>query len=126
MWKNNIHLASMVLRSILGLVFAISSLPKIQYPFQFLSNLLAYEIVRGDFAVLVAATIPWVELILSIFLLAGVFPLGATFLSAVLFAVFSYFQFHALSNSLDISCGCFGNILDAASDQVNYSSFFST
>jgi len=98
-----------VTRVALGCVFLTSSLPKLRQPYDFLSNVYEYELVGPTVGVFVAMVFPWLELILGIFLLGGVFIGGAFLCSALLGGVFVFAQVYALIRGLNIACGCFGS-----------------
>ena len=100
-----------------GLIFAVrlglgclliwSSLPKIRQPYDFLGSVYEYELVGAKLGMLVAMTLPWLELILGISLVAGLFVGGALLATSVLMAVFTFAQASVLWRGLAISCACF-------------------
>ena len=85
-----------------------SALIKAAHPFEFLNAVFQYRILSPRLATLVAAALPFVELILGIALLAGVHQLGASVAAALLFLVFMSAQASALLRGIDADCGCFG------------------
>lgn len=107
-------------RVIVGCVFLMSSLPKIRHPYDFLSNVYGFELVSPPLGQLVAMVLPWVELILGICLLGGIFMGGALLMSILLAILFTIVQASAIQRGLDISCGCF-----SASDIATGSSLIS-
>ncbi len=106
----------LVARLALGCMFIMSSLPKIQLPLKFLSDVYGYELVGPKLGVLVAMTLSWMELLVGICLVGGIFVSGALLASAGLGAMFAAVLALALIRGLDISCGCFG----INSSKVNY------
>ncbi|HUT30892.1 MAG TPA: MauE/DoxX family redox-associated membrane protein [Sedimentisphaerales bacterium] len=109
---------SVVVRLALGCLFLWSSLPKIRQPYDFLSAVYEYELVGPKLGMLVAMTLPWLELLVGICLVGGIFVSGALLASAAMAAMFTFVIASALYRGLDISCGCFGA---SSADTVNYS-----
>jgi putative oxidoreductase len=106
----------LAVRLVLGCMFIMSSVPKIQRPYDFLSSIYGYEIVGPKMGVLVAVALPWVELFAGICLLGGVL-LGAALLASIAMgALFTFVLASALWRHLDISCGCFS----AAAGKISY------
>jgi len=108
---------SFVVRVGLGCLFIYSSLPKIRQPYDFLSSVYEYELVGPKLGILVAMTLPWLELLTGLCLVGGIFVGGALLASIVMAAMFTYVLASALHRGLDISCGCFG----AGGDIISYS-----
>lgn len=91
----------------LGVMFLVSSFYKIREPDAFLANVYAYELVNSRLSVVIAVLLPWLEMGVGVFLLAGAFTGGALGLSVLLLAVFAIAQGSALWRGLIIDCGCF-------------------
>ncbi len=106
-----------VVRIGLGCMFLWSSLPKIRQPYDFLSDVYNYELVGPKLGLLVAMTLPWMELLVGICLIGGVFVGGALLASAGMGAMFTFVIASALYRGLEISCGCFST---SSADQVSY------
>jgi hypothetical protein len=104
-----VYAFSILARLGLGCLFLYSALPKIRQPYDFLRDVYAYEIVGPQLGVVVAMTLPWLELLIAICLLGGVFIGGAFLVSAGLAALFSVVITWALYQGLNITCGCFGS-----------------
>ena len=88
-------------------MFLYSSLPKIRQPYDFLSNVYNFELVGPKLGLLTAMTLPWVELLVGICLIGGIFVSGALLVSIAMGAMFSFVIASALYRGLNISCGCF-------------------
>ena len=97
-----------LLRLTIGGLLICSALPKLQQPYDFLAAVYDYELVGPRFGVFVAAALPWLELVLGIALLAGVWNRGAWVLSVMLLSVFTVARVSVLSRGMTIPCGCFG------------------
>lgn len=100
--------AALAARLSLGLVLVYSGLQKLRLPYDFLSTVYAYEMVGPTAGLLVAAGMPWIEIVVGLALLGGIALAGAFGASVLLFSVFAVVQVHALSHELEVDCGCFG------------------
>ena len=101
----------------IGCMFIWSSLPKMRQPYDFLSSVYSYELVGPKLGMFVAMTLPWLELLVGICLIGGIFISGALLASILMAAMFSYVLGSALHKGLGITCGCFGA---GSTDIVNY------
>lgn len=113
-------LLTYIARVVVGFVLIIASVPKIAEPSAFAKSIQAYQIVPGFLVNLFALSIPWLELVIGIFLIFGLLLRGSSLLSAVLFSAFSVLIAVSLFRGLSIDCGCFG--LDGA--PLSWSRFF--
>lgn len=93
----------------LGCLLLYSALPKIRQPYDFLHDVYNYELVGPKLGLLVAMALPWLELLVGICLLGGIFVGGALLASAGMAAMFTFVIGWALYQGLSISCGCFGS-----------------
>jgi uncharacterized membrane protein YphA (DoxX/SURF4 family) len=96
-----------VVRLGLGCLFLCSSLPKIRQPYDFLSDVYEYELVGPKLGMLTAMTLPWLELLVGVCLVGGIFVSGALLASIGMAAMFTFVLASALYRGLEISCGCF-------------------
>ncbi|MHC4737304.1 MAG: MauE/DoxX family redox-associated membrane protein [Planctomycetota bacterium] len=111
-----------ITRIALGILFIYGGLYKIRQPYDFLSSVYSYELVGPKTGVLVAVILPWLELLVGVCLVGGVFISGALLFTAGMASLFTYTLSSALLSGLNISCGCFG-----ATDQpINYLSVIRT
>jgi putative oxidoreductase len=92
----------------IGCMFIWSSLPKIRQPYDFLSSVYSYELVGPKLGMFIAMTLPWLELLVGICLIGGIFISGALLASIAMAAMFTLVLGSALHNGLEIACGCFG------------------
>ncbi|PAW75769.1 MAG: hypothetical protein B9S38_00660 [Verrucomicrobiia bacterium Tous-C4TDCM] len=68
-----------------------------------------YKLVNPPLDAVVAYTVPWVEMIVGICLVLGIWKRGALLVLAGLVGAFAFGVRHAWVNNLNISCGCTGN-----------------
>ena len=96
-----------VVRLILGGVFIYASVDKILHPASFAEAVYNYKILPDALINLTAIILPWLELLLGIFLVSGVCLPGAVFLINILLVTFFVALIFNLARGLDIHCGCF-------------------
>ena len=115
--------ASVPARLILGFVFIYASIDKILHPGQFAEIIHNYQILTDVLINPTAIILPWLELILGVFLLIGIWLPGTVFLTNLLLVVFLGAMVFNLARGLDIHCGCFSTTVDlgdAAAPMVWY------
>lgn len=96
-----------IARLVLGGIFIYSSVDKIAYPSVFSEIVINYSILPVSLAKFVAFTLPWVELILGIFIVVGFFIReSALFLSFLILIFMSVIIFKSLNGTIE-NCGCF-------------------
>jgi uncharacterized membrane protein YphA (DoxX/SURF4 family) len=97
----------LIVRLTLGVIFIVSSIPKLRQPYDFLASVYGYKLVSPQIGLVVAMILPWLELFVGICLVGGIFVSGAILASIVMCAMFSFVLISALWRGLSISCGCF-------------------
>ncbi len=95
------------LRLLLGGVFLYAGIPKILAPASFAGTVVAYRLVPYFAAHLVAAVLPWLEVICGLLLVVGVRVRAAAAWLLVLDLLFVGALASAIVRGLDIDCGCF-------------------
>jgi uncharacterized membrane protein YphA (DoxX/SURF4 family) len=105
-WKQDGPLA-LLARLILGAVFIYASMDKIAHPAAFAKAVYNYQILPDVLINLTAIILPWLELILGLFLIIGLFREATVYLVTVLLAVFLGAILFNLARGLNIHCGCF-------------------
>jgi len=93
-------------RIVVGLVFLLYGLDKIAHPNEFARAIVNYRLLPEALVNLVAVTLPWVELVCGLLLLAGQWVRSAALVSAFLLSVFVIAVSITLARGLDINCGC--------------------
>jgi uncharacterized membrane protein YphA (DoxX/SURF4 family) len=97
----------LALRLFIGGMFVFASITKILHPDKFAIAIDNYHFLPTSLVNLWALTLPWVELFVGLFLVAGIFTEGAALVSALMYVSFIIALSSALARGLDISCGCF-------------------
>lgn len=103
-------------RLILGAVFVYASIDKILHPADFAKAVYNYQILPDFLINLTAIILPWLELVLGLFLITGVFREGCVGIVTVLLLVFLGAMIFNLARGLDIHCGCFSVSTDGISN----------
>ena len=105
--RNRRRLFCLGARLVLGLVFVYASVDKIVHPESFAEMVHNYRLLPDIMVNLTAIVLPWLELLLGLFLMSGLWLPGASFLGMLLMALFfGAIAFNAF-RGLDIRCGCF-------------------
>jgi uncharacterized membrane protein YphA (DoxX/SURF4 family) len=99
----------LIIRLMLGVIFIISSIPKLRQPYDFLTAVYSYKLISPQIGLVVAIILPWLELFVGICLVGGIFVKGAILASVGMCAMFSFVLASALWRGLEISCGCFSS-----------------
>src|SRR6185312_17000332 len=97
-----------IIRMLLGALFVWSGLAKLRQPYEFLSAVYAYQLVGPDLGLLIAAVLPWLEVLLGGCLLAGIITEGSLLTAMGLCSLFAGAVTVAWHRGLTINCGCFG------------------
>lgn len=97
----------LTLRLLLGAVFLFASYDKILHPAAFAQAVYNYQILPDAAVNLAALILPWLELMLGLCLIAGVWLPGTMIVSTGLLAVFIGTLVFNQMRGLDIYCGCF-------------------
>jgi cation diffusion facilitator family transporter len=100
------------LRMALGAVFIIASADKIYNPGGFAQAIYNYQILPDALINLTALILPWLELLLGIFLILGFWLPGAVTLANGLLVVFFGSLVFNVARGLDVHCGCFSTTTD--------------
>jgi len=91
----------------MGVVFLYASYDKILHPAAFAKAVFNYQILPDAAVNIVALVLPWLELLLGLSLVAGVWLPGATVVITSLMAIFVGALIFNQIRGLDIHCGCF-------------------
>ena len=101
------HIACLLVRTGLGVVFIWASLDKIGHPGEFASIIDNYRILPAAAVNLTALVLPWVEFICGLLLLSGRWVPGAALTIDLLLLIFTLATGSNLYRGLDVNCGCF-------------------
>lgn len=111
-----IPIFALICRLTLAIIFFYAGIEKIINPRDFAVAIYNYQLLPDCAVNALAVILPWLEIIVAICLVAGLYVRGATLISSALFLTFATALAISLVRGLDISCGCFG----AASGSINW------
>lgn len=95
-----------LLEIILGGLFCYSGFDKLLSPHDFAGALLAYRLLPVALVGIVAAALPWLELLAGLFLVLGLKRQSCLLLLALLTGVFFVVMLITMARGLKIDCGC--------------------
>ena len=109
-----IEAITLVARLALGFVFVYASWFKIVDPYEFAINIATYQILPDGLVNVMAITLPWLELVTGVLLVAGALSREASLSIGGMLVMFIAAILIAMTKDLKISCGCFASEAAAA------------
>jgi uncharacterized membrane protein YphA (DoxX/SURF4 family) len=103
-----IDIVELVLRVVLGLVFAVAGGLKIGHFDVFASQIAGFQLLPQPLVAPLALLLPFVEVLLGVYLILGLFTRASAAFAAFQLAVFSGAIASAVVRGISTSCGCFG------------------
>ncbi len=97
---------SLLARLILGVVFLIASVDKILNPLEFANQIENYGILFDSSINLMALVLPWLELVIGVFLVLGIRLKTSAVLSGILLIIFIAALLIATLKGINADCGC--------------------
>lgn len=107
-----------ILEIVLGLLFIYAGAVKVIPTEEFAAIIDNYNILPTFLINGVALFLPWLEVVVGICLLVGLFRRGSAFILLLLMAVFIVAQAYVVVNGLDVACGCFSVDKDASKADI--------
>jgi uncharacterized membrane protein YphA (DoxX/SURF4 family) len=104
-----------VSRLALGVVFLLAGVGKAIDPVGFARDIRAYQMLPGVAVTVMAYGLPWLEIALAVYLLAGLYLRWAAAITGLLLVIFMIAMGQALARGLTLTCGCFGAGIGGAS-----------
>ncbi len=101
-------------RLALGGVFIAASMDKIIHPGQFAKIIHNYQILPDYLVNMAAIVLPWLEALLGLFIIAGVWLPGAVVLADFLLVAFFSALIFNIARGIDVHCGCFSTEVTGA------------
>lgn len=99
----------LVARVFLGFLFLYASIEKILYPGVFAEIVYNYRILPDNMIHVAAVILPWLELLVGLFLILDIWLSGAILMANALFMAFLAAIAFNIARGLDIDCGCFSS-----------------
>jgi len=109
---------AIIIRIILGFLFLYASLDKIIYPSKFAEVIYNYRVLPVELVNICAILVPWIEVIIGVMLLIGIWVDASAFMLSSITFVFTFLIISAIFRGLNIECGCFS--LDAEGSLVSW------
>jgi len=107
--SRSVHMALIAARLAMAGIFIYASIDKIAHPAAFAKDVYNYQILPDAWVNLTALVLPWLELLLGLCLLAGVWMPGTVLsVNGLLLAFLAALVFN-MARGLDVDCGCFGS-----------------
>ena len=110
----------LICRVILGIIFIYASYDKILDPAGFSKNIHNFHVTPLAVENLAALIIPWMELIIGVFLIFGVFLEGSISITIGLYIFFIIILSQAVFRGIDVHCGCFKTVADAGVTDLRF------
>ena len=107
-----------IFRIILGIIFIYASYDKILDPAGFSRNIHNFHITPIAIENIIALVLPWLELIIGIFLIFGLFLDGTINITISLLIFFIIILSQAVFRGIDVHCGCFKTEADAGTTDL--------
>ena len=107
-WKGHMWIG-LSARFYLGGVFLFACFHKILNPEIFAIDVATYDILPLSLVNLFAITLPWIELVAGLMIIAGCQVKPSAFLMAGMMIMFIVALSIALSKGMDMACGCFAS-----------------
>ena len=104
--KNGLSIIVLIARLLIGGILIYASFNKIVDPGGFAKAIANYHIIPFGLENSMAIILPWLELIVGLCLIIGVFIDGAAFLVIVMMVVFIVAITFAILSGYNIECGC--------------------
>lgn len=100
---------ALTLRLVLGAVFVYAAYTKLRQPWLlFALSIDSYQLLPEWMVYAVARTLPWLELLLGVLLMAGVWLRYLSIVAAAILALFFTVMVLSYFRGAAIDCGCFG------------------
>ena len=104
--KNGFNILVLIARILIGSILIYVSIDKIIDPGEFARAIDNYHLIPFGLENSMAIVLPWMELIIGICLIFGVFIDGAAFLVIVIMMIFIVAITYAILSGYNIECGC--------------------
>ncbi|MCX6153953.1 MAG: DoxX family membrane protein [Candidatus Kapabacteria bacterium] len=97
----------LIARLAIGVLFIFAAIGKIAEPAQFAKEISNYRLVWEPLLNIIALIMPWIELIIGLFILVGFRLRSSSALASILLMIFIVAVGLAMIQGLSINCGCF-------------------
>jgi len=112
-WPRFVKVCRVLVRITLGSLFVFAGVTKAYDPGAFAIEIQRYNLIPWIPTVLASVYLPWLEILVGLFLVVKRFEKGALLLITCLLLVFTLALASATFRGLGIDCGCFGKAFAA-------------
>jgi len=105
-WSLQIQYVTLVFRLLLAVVFLIAGASKIAHPWVFVHTVEGYRMLPGSLARPFGLALPWVEVLLALYLLVGLFTRVAAVVMCAVLVMFLFALGVQLAHGHTGDCGC--------------------
>jgi len=108
------------IRLLLGALFITASVDKIIHPEALARIIVNYQILPHVLVNVTTLTLPWLELIVGLLLVTGLWLPGAVLISNLLLFTFYTALLYNTARGLNVHCGCFSTQVEGAPNMAWY------
>ena len=109
-----------IFRVLLGLLFIISSISKIQTPAKFMDSIDAYKIVPESLVYTMAMVVPWLQILAGMMFILDIYSQSAALILSGLLTAYIIAIAQAFARGFSMECGCF-DMIPWIEDKVGWS-----
>jgi uncharacterized membrane protein YphA (DoxX/SURF4 family) len=103
-----VNIVVLVLRVVLGAIFIVAGGSKIGHAAYFAAQIAGFRILPQAVIAPIALALPYLEVLLGVYLVIGLFTRQAAWIAALLLLIFDAAIASAVVRGMAINCGCFG------------------
>jgi uncharacterized membrane protein YphA (DoxX/SURF4 family) len=98
----------LAVRVLLGALFVVAGASKVGHADVFAAEIAGFRLLPAALIAPIAIALPFLEMLLGVYLILGLFTRTAAWIAVALFAVFDLAIASAVVRGMTVSCGCFG------------------
>jgi len=100
--------AVLVVRVVLGAIFVVAGASKVGHAAEFAQQIAAFRLLPQPVIAPMALVLPFLEIMLGVYLIVGLFTRAAAWVAAALLLMFDGAIASAVVRGMTLNCGCFG------------------
>jgi uncharacterized membrane protein YphA (DoxX/SURF4 family) len=98
----------LALRIVLGVIFIVAGVSKVGHADVFAAQIAGFRLLTPEVIAPIAIALPFLEILLGIYLILGLFTRAAAWVAVALLGIFDLAIASAVVRGMSVSCGCFG------------------
>jgi hypothetical protein len=107
-YKYFYQVMTVVSRFIIGAIFLVSGIAKVEQPYLFLADIYGMSLLSAKLSMLVVMVVPWFEIACGFCIITTLFESGALLGTAIALLGFVGVHVAIIFKGLNVECGCFG------------------